>query len=85
MKKKIKLIPDWKQSWKFSSIRFSALGAVVMSIMEGVHQGWIAMPSEVSQRVPNAAVIALVIYILVMLGRIYRLTAGTEDDDEDSK
>lgn len=83
--KKVKLIPNWKEAWKFASMRLSGLGVILMSVFEAVHQGWIALPSQVEERIPNAALIALVIYILVMIGRIYKLTQRELHADEDNK
>lgn len=84
-KKKIVPIPDWKQAWHFASIQWSAVGVVVMSILEAVHQGWLALPSQVSERIPNAPILALCIYVLVMVGRVYKLTQDDDNDKPDKR
>lgn len=76
---KIRLIPEWRRAWKFASIQWSVVGIIVMSVLEGVYQGWLYMPKHIQDRIPNVTTIATILFVIVMLGRLCR--AIMEDDN----
>lgn len=80
---KIKLIPDWKGAWKFASIQWSVVGIVVMSILEGVYQGWLYMPKHIQEKIPNVTTIATVLFVLIMVGRLCKAIIGDPDGKEE--
>lgn len=54
------LIPNWKQSWKFWSVRFGILGTVLASIAlaapEAVLYAWAALPEDIKSHMPPAVI-----------------------------
>ena len=69
---KLKLIPDWKRSWKFASIRWNLLGVVAMGVVEFLNQTWQSLPSDVRDNLPHASKIALVLFVLSIIGRMLK-------------
>lgn len=64
----LRLIPDWKQAWKWSSVRFAAAGAAVQGAL-------LAFPMQLQQYLPawvlsTLSVFALGCLILAIGGRI---------------
>lgn len=64
----LRLIPDWQHAWKWSSVRFLALGATVQTTL-------LAFPSELQANLPAAALkwgslFALGCMFLGALGRV---------------
>lgn len=62
------LIPDWKQAWKYSSVRIAAAGAAVQGAL-------LAFPMQLQQYLPawvlsTLSVFALGCLILAIAGRI---------------
>lgn len=62
------LIPDWKQAWKWSSVRFLAVGGVVQGSL-------LAFPVQLTQYLPpwllsGASMFALACVVLGGIGRI---------------
>lgn len=54
------LIPNWKQSWKFWSVRFGILGTILTSIAlaapEAVLYAWAALPEDIKSHMPPAVI-----------------------------
>jgi hypothetical protein len=76
----MKLIPDWKKAWRFASMRWSALGIVLMGILEAFYQGWLQLPPAIADRLPHTSTISIILFVLVMVGRLFTALQG--DDDE---
>lgn len=82
--KKLKLIPDWKQSWKFASVITSGLGVALMSLAELLGPTWNELPDSIQERVPHASTVALGLFALSMIVRIIKFRKDCTDDcDQD--
>lgn len=77
----IVLIPNWKRAWKFASIQISSLGVLIMGFLELVNQAWVSLPPSVVAHIPHTQTIALVLFGLGILGRLFKLK-DTGDDTE---
>lgn len=70
MKLTLTLIDDWRQAWRFLSVRVSAVGAAAMALFP-------ALPDETQLKLvallgvknPMAA-LALVLFVLAIVGRV---------------
>lgn len=71
-KVKVTLIPDWKQAWKFASMRINAAGLFLMGAAEVLSQSWISVPPSLQAKLPHASSIALVLFGLGLVGRILK-------------
>lgn len=81
-KKKVVLVHNWKDAWKWASIRTSVLGIILMGAMEGIYHGWILLPPQVLERIPNASAIALCLYVVILFGRICTTVQETHHGDK---
>lgn len=61
----MKLVQDWRQAWKWSSVH-------AMSAAAAVQGGWVALPDDMRRHIPLAVASAVTIGLLV-LGVIGRL------------
>lgn len=68
----MKLVTDWKRAWRWSSVRLSALGAILMGAAEVAGSSWSALPPDVRDAIPHAQTIALVLFVLVPVARILK-------------
>lgn len=75
--KKLKLIDNWKQAHKFASMKFSALG-FLLSAADFCIQIWNVIPGSMMDRIPYAPLISMGLFILVIIGRIFKLTSDEE-------
>lgn len=66
----MKLVDDWRRAWRWSSVRLSALGALLFGLVEVAQQGWIGLPDEIRARIPHGDGVAIVIFVLIPLLRI---------------
>ena len=71
----IKLIPDWKEAWKWSSVSLAALGALASSLItafpDAMVQAWALMPAEWREAMQvHAPAIAGVFFCLAILLRL---------------
>lgn len=58
-----RLIADLRQSWRFWSVRISAIGAALMA-------AWTALPADVRAGLPYANHLAAMLFVLVALSRL---------------
>ena len=69
----LKLLPYWRDAWKFWSVRIAALAAVLSTILtvspEIILNVWSSLPDDIKAHVP-AAYIRLIVP-LIMLASIY--------------
>lgn len=77
---KLKLVDDWKSSWKFASVQWSALGILMVTVSDVVHQTWVQIPPEVQDKIPHSSSIALVLFGLTMIGRILQIKPKELED-----
>ena len=75
------LIPDWKRAWKFASFQISTLGVILMALVEFVNQAWISLPPSVVSQIPHTQTIALALFGLGIVGRLFKL----KDKDDDAE
>lgn len=76
---KLKLIEDWRKSWKLASVRLSLLGATLMVGAQIAGDTWAGLPVEVRNQIPHADTIAMVLFFLVPIARV--LTKERKDDE----
>lgn len=68
---RIRLTDDWKQSWRWSSMRFLALGAACQTVV-------VTCPAQVAQHVPEwvwqwLSVFSVVCMLLAAAGRVTKM------------
>ena len=71
----IKLIPNWKEAWKWSSVRLAALGALASSLItafpDSMIYAWALMPAEWREAMQgHAPAMAGVFFCLAILLRL---------------
>ena len=71
----IKLIPDWREAWRWSSVRLAALGALASSLFaafpDAMIHAWALMPTEWREAMQvHAPAIAGVFFCLAILLRL---------------
>lgn len=76
---KLRLIDDWKTSYKFASVQWSVIGLSLMGLVEAVNQAWISLPPEVVDKIPNSPTIAAVLYGLVIVGRVFTVKGVVDE------
>lgn len=72
---KLKLIDDWRQAHKLSSVRISSLMAVAIGAGPALLDAWRELPDDLKDALPHgwARWIATAGFVLVMLARMTRL------------
>lgn len=78
----IKIIPNWKQAWKFASIQWGVVGLVLMSVLEATNQLWIKLPPDVQNAVPYAGYVPAGLFALSIVGRLLIFTGKQPDGDQ---
>ena len=84
----MKLIDNWKQSWKMWSVRLSALGASIMGMFlyfpEWTLYLFNAMPKEVRDMLPDnlALFLAMIVFIGTAISRIVKQEKLANDRKE---
>lgn len=73
---KLRLVPDWHQAWKWSSVRLMALSGSIQTAL-------VAFPTTLSQYIPQhilstLSTISLVILVLAGLGRVTEVEKHNE-------
>ncbi|WP_343526754.1 hypothetical protein [Sphingomonas sp.] len=72
----MKLITNWRQSWRWWSVRVSAFGAAIFAFLlaapDQVQAIWQALPPDVQTLIPNAKEIGLFLTVAVAVVRIIR-------------
>ena len=70
----MKLIANWRQSWRLWSVRVSAIGAAIFALLlaapDFLLSIWNALPSEVQGLVPNSATLGLIMSLAAGVARI---------------
>ncbi|QEM41180.1 holin [Pseudomonas phage Zuri] len=77
---KLKLIPEWKRAWKFASIRWNLLGVLAMGVIEFLNQTWQTLPPDIRDNLPHASKIAMVLFVLSIIGRMFKKKEATDGD-----
>lgn len=72
----MKLITNWRQSWRLWSVRVSALGAMLFAFLLAAPDQalavWQALPADIQALIPNAKEIGLVLTIAALAARVLR-------------
>ncbi|WP_455156030.1 DUF7940 domain-containing protein [Sphingomonas zeae] len=75
----MKLIPNWRQSWRWWSVRVSAFGAMIFAFLLAAPDQalaiWQALPADVQALIPNAKEIGLFLTIAVVVTRVVQQRA----------
>ncbi len=76
---KLRLVDDWHQAWRWSSIRFLAVGGVVQTSL-------LSFPGALQQYLPPKVLSGLAMFALFCLigggvGRITTIEPKKDDDD----
>lgn len=86
----MKLIDDWKKSWKLWSVRLSALGASAMGLFlyfpEWTLYLFNAMPREVRDLLPDnlALFLAMIVFVGTAISRIVKQEKLMKDKETDT-
>lgn len=75
----IRPVDDWKKAWKFASVQINFLGVLAM-LVDFMGQTWNSLPPHIHDKIPNASTIALVLFALGILGRLWKLKEKPEDE-----
>ena len=72
---KLKLIDEWRQAHKFSSVRLSGLMAVMLGAGPALLDAWREIPDDLKEALPHgwARWIATAGFVLVTLARMTRV------------
>lgn len=60
---KAKLIDEWKQAWRFWSVRLALIGAAMSA-------GWGALPADTRALIPGSQWIGLFLFLAVTVARL---------------
>ena len=77
----MKLIPDWKDAWKFASVWLTTVGIVLSSAVEIVSTAWKVLPSHLASKLPGSTSVAIVFMGLALIGRILSFKDSSEETD----
>ena len=78
---KIKLIDNWKHSWKFGSIKISAIGLIISGAFEFMNDTWNDLPSFLQNHIPHSSLISIVLFTLNILARITTIVRKETEED----
>lgn len=78
----VKVIDDWKKAWKFASVQISAVGFILMSVIEMANSALISLPPHLQQQIPHASTVGLVLFGLGLVGRLFKLKEKIQDGDQ---
>lgn len=82
----MRLLPDWRQAWRWWSVRVSALGALLAAIAllapDVVGAVWAALPPELLAKLPRnvAMAVPLGLELATIVARITRQRKSTDGD-----
>lgn len=86
----MKLIDEWKNGWKFTSVQLQALGSAIFALFmawpDAALAAWNVMPAEVKALLPERAMmlVPLPLFIAAMVARFIKqekLAIVTESSD----
>lgn len=69
---RFEVIKDWKRSWKFASVQWSVVGILCMGL-DIANQVWQALPPRVLDSIPNSSLIAIILFLFSLVGRLTKL------------
>ncbi|MGW8141856.1 DUF7940 domain-containing protein [Sphingomonas zeae] len=72
----MRLIPNWRQSWRWWSVRVSAFGAMIFTFLLAAPDQalaiWQALPADIQALIPNAKEIGLALTVAAIAARVLR-------------
>jgi hypothetical protein len=72
----VKLIAEWRQSWRLWSVRVSAFGAAVFAFLLAAPDQalaiWNALPTEVKEHLPNQQELGLALLTAAAVARVLK-------------
>jgi hypothetical protein len=74
----IKLIPNWKKGWKFSSMWYASLG-LLFTVADLIIQN---VPISSFNGIPHKEAILIVLFGLTILGRFLQMKGKCDDETE---
>ena len=77
----MKLIPNWKQGWKFTSAQFSFLG-VVLFLLDIVQQTFYLLPPSTLSKLPHASTIGVLICGATLIARFIKQKDKKDGPDQ---
>jgi len=78
----MKLILEWRSAWKFASIQWSALGVLLMSLVELANYSFISLPPSLQAQIPHSSQLALGLFALTMVGRLLKLSEPKDEANQ---
>lgn len=81
-KRKLSIIENWREGWKWASVRTSALGIMVMGAGQALGSTWAGLPPSIQDRIPHSDVIAMILFSVALVGRFFKLEKKENSDDE---
>ena len=79
---KIQLVSNWKRAWKFASVQLPVLGLLLMTLSDFVQQSWAQLPPQFQKDIPHATTIAMIMFALSLVGRLFTLTRKDPSDED---
>lgn len=74
----MKVIPDWKKSWRFWSVQLSVVGTALTSILvafpDAAVQAWAVVPADLRNMIPPAylPLIGVGVFAMSIVARILK-------------
>jgi hypothetical protein len=81
-KRKFRLVEKWREAWTWSSIWNSIAGFGIMGLYEFGSGVWNSLPYELRDKIPNAALIGMILFALNIVFRIYKYVTEDEHGNE---
>ena len=81
--RKVSLIDNWRNAWKFASIQLNTIGLFVMAALEILGQSWEFLPLHIQQKIPHATELGLILFALAIVGRLFVLEKKPDVSDQD--
>ena len=79
-KAKASVIDDWKDAWKWASVRTPALGIALMGAAEVLGSSWNGLPQDLRENIPHAQTVAMILFGVSLFGRLIKQQKGPNDD-----
>ena len=80
----MKLIADWRQSWRLWSVRVSAIATALFAIMlaapDQVLGIWAMLPADVQELIPNRTAIAAALSVASLVARLIKQREAVDGD-----
>lgn len=67
-----RLIAEWRQAWKFWSVRLNGLGITLIGVPEILSYSWSSMPADLREALPYAQHVAIGLFVASLVARIIK-------------